>query len=86
MQWLERRALDRVVHQLVPLIVYNLMRSDVRVGTTSLTIVMRWPPFPGSARILLVLERSVEARGDRRHVERAYRRPGNSIAKNTRRV
>lgn len=47
---------------------------------------MRRPPFPGSARILLVLERSVEARGDRGHVERAYRRPGNSIAKNTRRV
>lgn len=83
MQRFESGALNRVVHQLVSLIVYDLMRSDVRRVAASLTILMRdRPPLPGGARILLVLERPVEARRDRRHVERAYRRAGNSIAKN----
>lgn len=83
MQGFQSGALNRVVHQLVSLIVYDLMRSDVRRVAASLTILMRnRPPLPGGARILLVLERPVEARGDGRHVERAYRRPGNSVAKN----
>lgn len=74
MKGLEADALDRVVHQLVPLIVYDLMRSHVRGGPTSLAIVVGdGPPLPSGAKVLLVLEGPVEARGDRRHVERADR-------------
>lgn len=84
-QGLEGGALNRIVHQLVPLVIYDLMRGDVREGAAPLSIVMRdRPPLPRGAGILLMFEGSVEACGDRGHVERAYGRAGNTVAKNKR--
>lgn len=84
-QGLESGALNRIVHQLVPLVIYDLMRGDVREGAAPLSIVMRdRPPLPRSARILLMFEGAVEACSDRGHVERAYSRAGNTVAKNKR--
>lgn len=80
-QGFESCALNRVVHQLIPLVIYDLMRGDVGERAAPLSIVMRdRPPLPRSARILLMLERPVEACRDRRHVERAYGRAGNTVA------
>lgn len=79
-QGFESCALNRVVHQLIPLVIYDLMRGDVGERAAPLSIVMRdRPPLPRSARILLMLERPVEACRDRRHVERAYGRAGNTV-------
>lgn len=84
-QGLESSALNRIVHQLVPLVIYDLMRGDVREGAAPLSIVMRdRPPLPRSARIFLMFEGAVEACSDRGHVERAYSRAGNTVAKNKR--
>lgn len=68
----QHRALDRLVHQLVPLIVHDLMRRGAGRGAAALSIMMRdRSPFPGGARVFLILERPVKTSGDRRHVVRA---------------
>lgn len=79
-QRLQHRALHRVVHQLVPLIVHDLMRRGARRGAAALSIVMRdRSPFPGGARVFLILERPVKTSGDGRHVVRADRRARDAV-------
>lgn len=71
-QRLQHRALNRVVHQLVPLIIHDLMRRGAGRGAAALSIMMRdRSPFPGCARVFLILERPVKTSGDGRHVVRA---------------
>lgn len=80
MQRIQHRALDRLVHQLVPLIVYDLMRRGVWQGTTALSIVMRGRSLlPGGTRVFLILERPVKTSGDRWHVVCADRRACDAV-------
>lgn len=79
-QRLGQRALYRVVHQLVQLIVHVLMRRGVGRWAAALSTVMRdLSSFPGCARAVLILVRPVETGGDGRHVERADRRACDAV-------
>lgn len=79
-QRLQHRALHRIVHQLISLIVYDLMRRSARRRTAALSIVMRdRSPFPGGARVFLILERPVKTSGDGRYVVRADRRARDAV-------
>lgn len=64
-QRLRHRALNRVIHQLVLLIVHDLVRRGVGRRAAALSIVMsNLLPFPGVAHLLLILVRPVETGGD----------------------
>jgi len=80
MQRTQHRALDRLVHQLVLLIIHDLMRRGARQRAAALSIMMRdRPPFPGGARVFLILKRPVKTSDDRRHVVRADRRACDAV-------